>query len=894
MSFRLKIVLGLVSIQILLMVILVWSSLNFLRISNEVELSNRASSTASILASTLGPPVAVADIEALEATIGEVLAQPDIVYIRVIVEERTLAAAGEPAVLARPFIEDFLFEDVSDGIYDVSAEIRADGFVLGHIEIGLATAEVSDIMAAARREMATIAVIGLGLSILFSLMLGNYFARQLTRLKDATRRIASGDIGYQLAVAGHDELAQTANAFNTMSRKLAMLYSEKQAALNRARQKAEELVDSERRIHAVLDHAMDAIITFGEEGMIESCNPAGERIFGTPAAECVGQDLALLIPEPWLSEHRASMKEFLRGTGARTFGATREIEGRRRDGTVFPMEIDISEVSIEERHLFIAIARDITRRKQAEFDLRNAQAAALESSRNKFEFIANVSQEIRSPVNEMLGSLNILSADDLSPEQRERIDAIRMSGNSLITVINDMLDFSRIEAGKLELESIDFDLRRTVDTVYRMFRDAAVEKGVGLVYVVPATVPTSLRGDPTRLRQLLINLFDNALKFTDRGEVVLRVESVEETTGHATLRFEVQDTGIGIAPAVQQRIFEIFAHSEASLSSPYNRSSGLGLMISKRLAEMMHGTIGVSSEIGRGSVFWFTARFERRGAEPAAQEAATGDLSRLKLLVVNPDAAACESMLGLLAGYGLRARCIADGMKALSELGAAAGRGRPYDLVIFDREIAGMNGLQFAHALRGDRRIAQTRMIMIAATGYRGDGEEVRQAGIQGYLTAPVGGDLIRDCIAAVAGDGGDSFVTRHALAASPSRQQQDNALVVSADRERQQQLLGRLERLGFRAVLAANAGEALAAAGRDIWRLIVVDNETRELLGAEAIRQIHQRGEDDGRRVPVVVIVSPAASRDQQQVYRSAGADECLSGLAGIDTLKQQVSGGA
>ncbi len=899
MSFRLKIVLGLVVIQILLMVILVWSSLNFLRISNEVELSNRASSTASILASTLSVSVTADDAGALlTATINDVLAQPDILYIRVI-KGSVVVAAGDPSMLDRPFVEDLLFDDVTDGIYDVSAEISEEGVPVGRVEIGMSTSEVGDIMAAARREMATIAVIGLGLSILFSLMLGNYFARQLKRLRDATRRIASGDIGYQLAVAGNDELAQTANAFNTMSRKLAMLYSEKQAALNRARQKADELQDSERHIHAVLHHAMDAIITFDESGVLESINPAGEQIFGCPAGECIGQDLMRLIPEPWMSEHRTSIREFLRGAGAGVFGATREIEGRRKDGSVFPMEIDISEVDIEGRHLFIAIARDITQRKRVESDLRHAQEAALESSRNKFEFIANISQEIRAPVNEILGSLNVLAASELTPDQRIRVDNISSSGNSLITIINDMLDFSRIEAGKLELEAIDFDLWRTVDTVYRMFRGAAEEKGVNLAYILPCPAPTALRGDPTRLRQLLINLIENALKFTDKGEVILRIGVIDESAGHVMLRFEVEDTGIGIAPVVQQRIFEIFDHSDLPRSSVYNRSSGLGLMISKRLAEMMQGTIGVSSEIGRGSVFWFTARFEKHAGAAGAPETLSGDLSHLKVLIVNPDLDACESMRAMVRITGLRSRCIGDGMKALSELGAAASRGRPYDLVIFDREIPGMNGLQFAHAVRGDRRFAKIRMIMNAATGYRGDGEEVRQAGIHGYLTAPVKREQILGCITSVmqgGREGQDGVVTRHTLASVPGgrQQQQDHALVVSADRERQKQLLGRLERLGYRASLATDAAEALASTERNASRLVVVDNESRELLGADALRRIRRHERDGQEHIPIVVIVSPAASRDEQQAYRSAGADECFSGLAGIDALKRRVTGGA
>lgn len=896
MSFRLKIVLGLVVIQILLMLILVWSSLNFLRITNEVELSNRASATASILASALSAAVTDDDAGVLIATINEVVAQPDILYIRFI-KGSVIVAAGDPAMLDRPFVEDFLFEDVTDGVYDVSAEIREDGASTGRVEIGISTNEVGDIMVAARREMATIAVIGLGLSILFSLMLGNYFARQLKRLKDATRRIASGDIGYQIAVAGNDELAQTANAFNTMSRKLAMLYSEKQAALNRARQKADELQDSERHIHAVLHHAMDAIFTFDDGGVLESINPAGERMFGYPAEGCIGQNIAMLIPEPWMSEQQASIREYLRDSGVRNLAATREIEGRHKDGGVFPLEIDISEVEIEGRHLFIAIARDITLRKQVESELRHAQDAALESSRNKFEFIANISQEIRAPVNEILGSLNVLAASELTPDQRARVENISSSGDSLITVINDMLDFSRIEAGKLELEVIDFDLWRTVDTVYRMFRNAAEDKGVNFSYILPCLAPTALRGDPTRLRQLLINLFDNALKFTGKGEVILRIGVIDESDGHAILRFEVEDTGIGIAPDVQQQIFEIFSHSDLPASAPFNRSSGLGLMISKRLAEMMQGTIGVSSEIGRGSVFWFTARFEKHAGVAEFPENQFNDLSHLKVLIVNPDPDACESLRALVSKAGLRPGCIEDGMKALNELGASANRGQPYDLVFFDREIPGMNGLQFAHAVRGDRRIARTRMIMLAATGYRGDGEEVRQAGIHGYLTAPVKSEDILACISAVMQGGWEKragLVTRHTLASVPGRQQrQDYALVVSADRERQKQLLGRLERLGYRTSLATDAAEALAATERSASRLIVVDNEARELLGADALRRIRRRERDGQEHMPIVVIVSPAASRDEQLAYRSAGADECFSGLAGIDSLKRQVSGG-
>lgn len=898
MSFRLKIVLGLLVIQLLLVIMLIWSSLNFLRISNEVELSNRALVLAPSLAALMRPAVAANDLVELRQEIDAVLFRRGIVYVRVLSPEgEVLVQGGEPAVLARPFLEDFLFEDVADGVFDVYAEIERGGTVLGRVELGLSVGEVQEIMGAARREMASIALSGLGLSIVFSWMLGNYFARQLTRLRDATRRIASGDVGYQLPVAGNDELAQTANAFNTMSRKLATLYAEKQAALNGARRKADELHESERRIHAVLNHAMDAIFTFDAHGVIETFNPAAERIFGYPAAEVIGRRISALIPDPQLSEHEARMREFLRSGDRRVFGEPSESEGKRRDGTVFPLEIDVSQVRLEGRDLFIAIARDITQRRKAETDLRLAQAAALESSRSKFEFIADVGKEIRAPVSDMLGALNLLGRSGLSPEQQARMQAIQASGDALITIINDMLDFARIEAGTLELESIDFDLWQTVDAVYQSYRDRAAAKGVNLAYVIPCSAPAALRGDPTRLRQMLVNLVDNAVKFTPQGEIVLRVAVEEEAGGHAVLRFEVQDTGVGIAPQVQQRISGIFSGAQPAGGLSAYGSSGLGLTISRRLAEMMRGRIGMHSEPGRGSTFWFTAAFEKQLEADRPASVSRRGFERLRVLIVHPEQAARQSLQSMLAEAGVAAHGASDGLQGLGELGAAAARGEPYDVVICGfTGGTGADGVQLARAVRADLRIAGVGLIMLAPTGYRGDSEEVRKAGVQCYLTEPIERQQLYDCVAAVVQMGEEGghrgFVTRHDLAES-GRRRSGYALVVSADAERQKQLLGRIERLGFRTGLAVDAAQALAAAADARYELILVDNEERELLGAGEIRRIREvraGGRPAGGGPPVLVIVSPGSSGEQRQAYRAAGADDCLAGLRDVDGLRQRL----
>ncbi|MCC6207583.1 MAG: PAS domain S-box protein [Gammaproteobacteria bacterium] len=1011
MSFRLKIILGLVVIQLLLLVILVWSSLNFLRGSNEIELSNRATSISEILASTLEDKLLSGDREGLLTHIHEILALPGTVYVRIVNPAGDLVAEGGNATgLVRPFAEDFLFDDVDDGIYDVSADIVRGGENMGSVQLGLSVQSINGIMDAARREMATIAMFGFAVSVIFSVFLGNYFRRRLTNLRDATRRIASGDIGYQVPVLGGDELAQTAGAFNTMSRKLVSLYSEKQAALTGARQKAQELQQSERRIHAVLHHAMDAIITIDENGQIESFNPAATRIFGYSAGEAIGQGLGILLPEPYLAEHERHIQQFIRGGDRAILGAAREIQGLRMDNTQFPLEIDISEMEIEGHYLFIVIARDITERKrleerirstmesapismlmvdsdgsivlvnaetenlfgysrnellgksieilvperfrsrhpsqrqgyfaapearrmgkgrdlfglckngsefpveiglnpvvtkegllvlatvlditerkQAESELRQAKEFALESSRSKFEFIANVSQEVRVPVNSMLSTLNLLLGTELAPEQRERVAAIRASGESLITIINDVLDFSKIEAGKLYLESIDFDLWQTVDIVYQLYRDQAARKGVNLVYVMPYSTPTGLRGDPTRLRQLLTNLVDNAVKFTEKGEVVLRIEVLEDAEQETVLRFAVSDTGPGIAAATQKRIFEIFTRAEAPLTPRYG-SSGLGLVISKRLTEMMDGAIGVESEPGRGSLFWFTCRFMKQPDAKPAPRPVSHELGHLRALIVNSDAVALASMQNMVSELGLNSAGVDDGVRALHELITAAERRQPYDVVIFDMMMRGMSGLRFARTVREDGRISRLYMIMVATTGYRGDSEEVRHAGVQGYLTAPFDREQLLECIAAVTGidrNDHETFVTRHSLAAS-RLPQHGHALVLAVEDDRQKQLLARLERIGYRASLALDAREALDAAVRGHYDLILVDNGARELLDAESIRRLRGR-EHQGTHIPVMVIVSPSASNAQCQSYRAAGADECFTSLVEVEELNRK-----
>lgn len=719
MSFRLKIVLGLLAIQILLAAMLIWSSLAFLRASNEVELSSRAQVLAPGLAALMRPAVAAQDMAELERDIDAVLFRRGVVYVRIrLPQGKVLIERGEASALAKPFREDFLFEDVSDGVFDVHADIERDDVALGRVELGLSVDEIQDTMVAARREMASIALLGLALSVVFSWLLGNYFANQLLRLRDATRRVAAGDIGYQLPVAGSDELAQTANAFNTMSRKLAALYSEKQAALNSAQQTAGELRESERRVHAVLDNAMDAIFTFDARGIIESFNPAAERIFGRAASEAIGSRLDAIIAPDDFAAFEQRLRDFDRTGDAGLIADEGEIGGLRKQGDVFPMEIDIGQMEIAGRHLFIAIARDVTQRRQADAALRRAQGAALESSRSKFEFIAGVSDEIRVPVSDMLGALSALSRSGVGNEQYARVERAMSAGSALITVVSDMLDFARMEAGTLELESIDFDLWRIIDTVYRMYRERAAAKGLELVYIMPGDLPAALCGDPARLRQLLVNLIDNAVKFTAHGSVVLKVSAQTSDDERVILQFEVEDTGDGISPDVQRHIFDFSSRERAGEAG----SAGLGLMVSRRLAEMMQGEIGVSSEPGRGSRFWFTAVFARQARRERAS--ASSIEARSGALLVSADERRCRELLLVLQRQGLLAVYAVDAVQALAAVAAMN-----HELVLIDNERGRSLGAEEVQRLRAALAAAPVPIAVLLPAGASGECVIYRAAG---------------------------------------------------------------------------------------------------------------------------------------------------------------------
>ncbi|MET0693452.1 MAG: response regulator [Propionibacteriaceae bacterium] len=627
---------------------------------------------------------------------------------------------------------------------------------------------------------------------------------------------------------------------------------------------------------SIVNSSNDAIVGVSSDNVITAWNPAAERLYGRPAAAAMGR------PPTFLTDDELAQMTELVAAAAAVNGsplANLELDWLHPDGATIPLSITISPILDGETVRGVSFfGQDITKRREAEAALELAREEALESSRLKSDFLATMSHEIRTPMNGVIGLTSLLLTTELDDQQHQYAEGVRTAGEALMTLINDILDFSKLEAGKVVLDPSDFDLRDMVEDLGTLLAPAAFAKRLELIAFCGPEVPQVVHGDAGRIRQVVLNLASNAVKFTASGEVAVKVETVTRDGDQARLRFSVSDTGIGIAEGDQQRVFESFSQADTSTTRRFG-GTGLGLAISRRLVDAMGGELGLTSEEGQGSIFWFEIDVPVRAAHAGSRRRPhPGLLTGRRVLVVDDNATNRTILEAQLSSWQMEPELVKDAVGALRQLRLRAAEGRPYEVALLDMEMPDVDGLQLARSMRADPELRGVPVIMLTSS-MQPDPVALRSAGIGRWLNKPLrSSDLYEALVRLLSPPHSGGAASRGHDRATPASltTRQGRVLVVEDNHLNQLVAEGALARLGYEVHSVANGAEALDAIATMAFSAVLMDCHMPLMDGFDATAEVRRR-ESSGPRTPIIAMTAAASTEDRRRCLE-AGMDDYVS----------------
>jgi PAS domain S-box-containing protein len=709
-------------------------------------------------------------------------------------------------------------------------------------------------------------------------------AHEVSVKKDYSLRVAKrndDEIGFlvdkfneMLEQIEHRESAlQTAHA--DLERRVSTRTLQLQEEINERRRVEQELEERKIFLTSLIEHIPVAIAAIDNDDAVRMCNPAFETLFRYSQKAILGHTLANLVAN---SELRAEV-ELHRKRLAEGHAVHLVTRRCRSDGSLVDVEAFSVPLSLEgKRTGALLLYQDITVRKSAEEAMLRAKEAAEASSKAKSEFLANMSHEIRTPMNGILGMTQLTLDTDLDPEQREYLGMVKSSADSLLSLLNDILDFSKIEAGKLDLDLAAFPLRKSIGETMKTLGLRAHQKSLELAWRVQAGVPEHLFGDLGRLRQVLVNLVGNSIKFTEHGEVLLEVSKISQADAAVELQFSVCDTGIGIAEEKQAAVFEAFTQADSSTTRLYG-GTGLGLGITKRLVEMMDGKIWVQSELGQGSTFHFTCHFKLNNQKPDESESRDPEiLQGRSVLIVDDNKTNRIILVEMLAQWGIRSQGVESAQSALATLHSAHQAGNQFHLILTDLHMPGTDGLGFAEQVRNIDDLRHIPIFMLSSGAGAGDRERCKKLNIAAYFSKPVDPSELFDALLSKLAEikPKNSVETAEPL---PLEELEPGLRVLLVEDNAVNRLLVRklLEKHGHKVILAENGRQAIDAIAREVPALVLMDVQMPVMDGLEAIRIIRTGEQSSGKHLPIIALTAHAMKGDRERCL-DAGADDYLT----------------